>query len=56
MSGWLTEDDLAAAYRENAEHASETNEAWGEVSDEATQHLEPVPVTDDDSSRRYRSG
>lgn len=38
-----TEDDLAAACRENVEHASETDEAWGEVSDEATQHLGPDP-------------
>ena len=27
----LTEDDLARAYRENAEHARKTNEEWTAV-------------------------
>lgn len=39
-----TEEDLAAAYRSNAEHASETNESWSDVSTEADQHLGSNPA------------
>lgn len=34
-----SEDDLAQAYRENAEQARETNEAWNNVSLEANQYV-----------------
>jgi hypothetical protein len=37
------ESDLAAAYRENADHAARTAEAWSSVSQEANQHLGPRP-------------
>lgn len=36
-----TEEELAKAYRENAEHAAETNEQWSNVSTEADDHLGP---------------
>lgn len=38
-----TEDDLARAYRENAEHARETNEEWTVVSKEASDRRESHP-------------
>jgi post-segregation antitoxin (ccd killing protein) len=38
-----SEEDLAEAYRDNADHAAETNEQWGEVSREATDHLGDDP-------------
>ena len=38
-----TDDELASAYRENADHAAETNEQWQNVSQEANDHLgEPL--------------
>lgn len=38
-----TEEDLAAAYQDNASHASETNETWQAASSEATQQLGSTP-------------
>ena len=38
-----TEEELAQAYRENAEHAAETTEQWSNVSTEANQHLGSHP-------------
>ena len=38
-----TEDELAAAYQANADHAAETNEEWSAVSTEANQHLGESP-------------
>jgi len=38
-----TDDELAQAYRENADHAAETNEEWSNVSTEANDHLGPHP-------------
>lgn len=38
-----TEDELAQAYRENAEHAATENEDWAAVSREANDHLGPSP-------------
>jgi regulator of protease activity HflC (stomatin/prohibitin superfamily) len=38
-----TENELAAAYQANADHAAETNEEWSAVSTEATQHLGESP-------------
>jgi regulator of protease activity HflC (stomatin/prohibitin superfamily) len=38
-----TEDELAAAYQANADHAAETNEEWAAVSTEANQHLGEPP-------------
>ncbi len=34
-----SEDDLAHAYRENADQARETNETWSKVSLEANQYV-----------------
>lgn len=42
-----TEDELAQAYRENAENAHQMNEDWSNVSEEANQHLGPNPLEDD---------
>jgi|GEM_PF-2507320 len=39
-----TEDELAAAYQANADHAAETNEEWSAVSTEANQHLGEPPT------------
>jgi cytochrome c551/c552 len=36
-------EDLAQAYRENADHAAETNEQWKHASTEADEHLGPHP-------------
>lgn len=36
-------EDLAEAYRENAEHAAETNAEWKHVSTEANEHLGEHP-------------
>lgn len=38
-----TETELAAAYRENAAHAAETNSEWRGVSTEATEQLGDHP-------------
>lgn len=38
-----TDDELAQAYQENADHAALTNEVWANVSDEANEHLGPSP-------------
>lgn len=38
-----TEEELAEAYRENAEHAAATNDEWDEVSQEANDHLGEAP-------------
>lgn len=35
----MEREELAEAYRENADHATETNELWMVVSTEANQHL-----------------
>lgn len=39
-----TKEDLAEAYRSNSEHASETNEAWADVSTEADEQLGANPA------------
>ena len=41
-----TDDELAAAYRENAAHAAETNEQWQYVSQEANDHLGEPPTSE----------
>ena len=41
-----SEEELAQAYRENAEHAAETNEQWSNVSTEANDHLGTHPGTE----------
>lgn len=41
-----TDDELAAAYQENAEHAAETNEQWQHVSQEANDHLGETPTNE----------
>ncbi|WP_276258980.1 hypothetical protein [Haloglomus litoreum] len=38
-----SEEDLAAAYAENAEQAAEIAEEWSEASREANEHLDPNP-------------
>lgn len=38
-----TDEELAQAYRENADHAAEVNELWSEVSTEANRHLGDHP-------------
>jgi regulator of protease activity HflC (stomatin/prohibitin superfamily) len=38
-----TNDELAAAYQANADHAAETNAEWSAVSMEANQHLDEPP-------------
>jgi post-segregation antitoxin (ccd killing protein) len=38
-----SEEDLAAAYAENADEAAEVAEEWSEVSREANEHLGPNP-------------
>ena len=38
-----TDDELAAAYRENAAHAKEMNDQWEAVSREANDHLGETP-------------
>lgn len=38
-----TDEELAAAYRENASHAAEVNEEWSNVSMEANEHLDDRP-------------
>lgn len=38
-----TDEELAAAYRENASHAAEVNEEWANVSTEANEHLGDRP-------------
>lgn len=42
-----TDDELAEAYRENADHAAETNEHWKGVSQEANDHLGEAPTTNE---------
>lgn len=42
-----TDDDLAAAYRDNAENAREMNDEWSGVSAEANQHLGENPIERD---------
>lgn len=41
-----SEEELAAAYRENAAHAEEVNEAWSDVSTEANEHLGERPSSE----------
>ncbi|MFC7059906.1 hypothetical protein [Halovenus salina] len=38
-----TEEELAAAYQENASHAADVNETWSAVSREANDHLGDPP-------------
>ena len=38
-----TEEELAAAYLENAAHAADVNEEWSSVSREANEHLGDPP-------------
>lgn len=42
-----SDDELAQAYRENAENARQMNAEWSDVSTEANQHLGPTPLEDD---------
>jgi hypothetical protein len=43
-----TDEELAQAYRENAENASQLSEEWSNVSDEANQYLGENPLEDDE--------
>ena len=38
-----TEEELAAAYQENASHAADVNDEWASVSREANEHLGDPP-------------
>ncbi len=38
-----TEEELAAAYQENASHAADVNDEWSSVSREANEHLGDPP-------------
>ncbi|WP_128226542.1 hypothetical protein [Halobacteriaceae bacterium SHR40] len=38
-----SEEELAKAYRENADHAAETNKEWEHASTEANEHLGEPP-------------
>lgn len=38
-----TDEELAAAYQENASHAAEVNDAWSSASTEANEHLGERP-------------
>lgn len=38
-----TEEELAAAYQENASHAADVNDKWSSVSREANEHLGDPP-------------
>lgn len=42
-----SDDELAQAYRENAENARQTNDEWSDVSVEANRHLGENPVEND---------
>lgn len=42
-----SDDDLAQAYRENAENARQMNAEWSDVSTEANQYLGANPLEDD---------
>lgn len=37
------DEELAEAYRENADHAAEVNQLWSNVSNEANRHLGEHP-------------
>jgi post-segregation antitoxin (ccd killing protein) len=39
-----SDEALAEAYRDNADHAAETNKQWEDVSREATDHLGDAPT------------
>lgn len=39
-----TEEELAEAYQENAEHAANVNDEWGHVATEANEHLGDDPA------------
>ncbi|WP_331232285.1 hypothetical protein [Natronorarus salvus] len=40
----LNDEELAEAYRENAENARSINEEWGDISTKANQHLGENPL------------
>ncbi len=42
-----SDEEIAQAYRDNAENAHEMNERWSNVSKEANQHLGENPLEDD---------
>lgn len=46
-----SDDELAQAYRENAENARQMNDEWSDVSTEANQHLgdNPLEEREDDT-------
>ncbi|KYH24188.1 hypothetical protein HAPAU_36590 [Halalkalicoccus paucihalophilus] len=49
-----SDDELAQAYRENAENAQQVNDEWSDVSTEANQHLSENPFEEHEGEARER--